>query len=200
MSGHDHNRQVRELGRCAVCSDAPALEAERRRLDPVHRIDTRHAAQAAEPQEILDVTLDIQPSEADVPRRIWKSTIVIYSPYNPKDLELSSLARRAEEGDCFCPLNEAVVIDPSLEPDFPFEFFQVEDDGAPEAPGVPGGRDAALDVEVDPEDSDGRWCANCLMMNGDRFPWEGHVVAVVSFDANSGRFLCQSCEPNPVPA
>jgi len=34
-----------------------------------------------------------------MPTEVWKSTIIIYSPFNPKELELSELARDAESGE-----------------------------------------------------------------------------------------------------
>lgn len=41
---HDHNTQVRQLGRCETCSGAPEREAARLRADPSHIVDTRHVA------------------------------------------------------------------------------------------------------------------------------------------------------------
>lgn len=69
------------------------------------------------------------------------------------------------------------------------------------------GEDALLpseEAELDPEDSDGRWCANCLAFAGEMLgavpvTYRGPVTAVIALDANSGRWLCQACEPHPAP-
>lgn len=84
---------------------------------------------------------DTQPDEADPPRRFWKTVITIYSPFDSSGIELVDLARAATDGDCFAPLNEAVELSPGDDPDFPWEFFEIEDDD-----------EDALDDEDDDED------------------------------------------------
>lgn len=65
---------------------------------------------------------------------LWKTTIVIWSEYNPfgAGLEITDLAREAEEGDSYCAHTESVrVIDPASDPHPPgaeFFFDDKEDD------------------------------------------------------------------------
>lgn len=50
----------------------------------------------------------------------WKSTIVIWSDFDPYQVELSRLAREAEEGDAICTLFGATFIEEPLS-DLQFE-------------------------------------------------------------------------------
>lgn len=69
-----------------------------------------------------------QPDKADEPRRFWKSTIVIYSPYDPTEVELIDLAQDATDGECICGAGNVVELSPGDDPAFPWEFFQIPDD------------------------------------------------------------------------
>jgi hypothetical protein len=61
-----------------------------------------------------------------LPDRLYKTTIVIWSEYDGEKLELSALVREAEEGDAYCSLQESELVTDRA--DFPgTEFF-----GAPE--------------------------------------------------------------------
>lgn len=59
------------------------------------------------------------------PTKLWKTTLMIWSDYNPSDLKISDLAREAECGDSFCNSREdELITDPTQFPET--EFF---DDG-----------------------------------------------------------------------
>ena len=60
---------------------------------------------------------------------LYKSTIVIWSDYDPTFVELESLAAQAVYGDAYCSkLIEEVVQEPTLDPDWDgTEFFDEGD-------------------------------------------------------------------------
>lgn len=57
----------------------------------------------------------------------YKTTVTIYSPFNPMEVELVDLAQDATDGSSFCPFYISEPIDPS-EPEFPREFFNLDDE------------------------------------------------------------------------
>ncbi len=60
---------------------------------------------------------------------IWKSTITIYSPFDPTKVELVDLAQSATDGASFCPFSPfPEIVDPATDPDFPHEFFDEDDE------------------------------------------------------------------------
>lgn len=60
-------------------------------------------------------------------RKLWKSTIVIYSDYDPHTLELSDLAREAESGDAYCAgMESEIVNDFNDVEEAALEFFDLE--------------------------------------------------------------------------
>lgn len=58
-------------------------------------------------------------------KSLFKTVIVIWTAYNPKDVELSDLARDAEAGDGYCSsLKTVKVARPKDDPDWDgTEFF-----------------------------------------------------------------------------
>ena len=56
---------------------------------------------------------------------LYKTTIVIWTDFNPYRLELDDLAREAVSGDGYCSKQEITLVeDPSKDPDCPaMEFF-----------------------------------------------------------------------------
>ena len=58
---------------------------------------------------------------------LWKTTIVIWSDYDPTNLELENLAREAQTGDCYCSrqdTNQVSIGDLPDDPDWDdTEFF-----------------------------------------------------------------------------
>lgn len=59
------------------------------------------------------------------PRQLWKTTIEIWSDYDPQRLEIDELAREAMRGDAYCDRQECEVV--SIKERFPdTDFF---DDG-----------------------------------------------------------------------
>ena len=46
------------------------------------------------------------------PQGLWKSTIVIWSPFDPQKLELSGLAWEAEEGEAYCTTQHTEYVPP----------------------------------------------------------------------------------------
>lgn len=62
--------------------------------------------------------------------KLYKSTIVIWSEFNPVTMELSDLAREAETGEAYCSRMEAQVIrEPTSDPDWDgTEFFKSTDE------------------------------------------------------------------------
>lgn len=54
-----------------------------------------------------------------MPNKLFKTTAVIWSDYDPRTVELSDLARDAESGDSFCSGTAVVEVeDPANDPDF----------------------------------------------------------------------------------
>lgn len=60
-----------------------------------------------------------------MPSSLYKTTVVIWSRFNPKKLELSELAREAETGEAYCAKLEANRVNqPITDPDWDgTEFF-----------------------------------------------------------------------------
>ena len=56
---------------------------------------------------------------------LWKTTIVIWSDFDPDRFELEDIAREATEGAAFCAsMKHELVADPSTDPAWqPTEFF-----------------------------------------------------------------------------
>lgn len=63
---------------------------------------------------------------------LYKSTVVIWTDYNPGGMELSDLAREAERGDAYCAKMETLTVaHPESDEDAPdMEFFGEEPDDA----------------------------------------------------------------------
>jgi len=61
---------------------------------------------------------------------LYKSTVIIWTTYDPAQLELTELAHQAENGDASCSsMKCALVADPEKDPDWDgTEFFDAEDD------------------------------------------------------------------------
>lgn len=52
-------------------------------------------------------------------RPLYRTTIVIWSEFDPSDMELSWLAREAEEGEALCTKNDITYVEkPEDDPDF----------------------------------------------------------------------------------
>ncbi len=47
--------------------------------------------------------------QSDMP--LWKSTIIIWSDFDPRTVELEDLAREATNGDAYCSSQKAKLID-----------------------------------------------------------------------------------------
>ena len=66
------------------------------------------------------------------PKKLFKTTLVIWTEYNPEDLEeeIDDLARSAIDGDGYCSKQEVVeVTDLAKDPDWDdTEFFNTGDD------------------------------------------------------------------------
>jgi hypothetical protein len=62
-------------------------------------------------------------------KALFKSTIVIWTEYDPTELELADLAHQAESGDAYCSsMTSAPVAEPEKDPDWDgTEFFDAED-------------------------------------------------------------------------
>lgn len=62
---------------------------------------------------------------------LWKTSIVIWSDFDPQKHELSDLAREAEVGDCYCSVSRSVLVEnPKADPDWDgTEFFEAGGDG-----------------------------------------------------------------------
>jgi hypothetical protein len=63
--------------------------------------------------------------QTEIAMRLWKTTIVIWTDFNPVTMELGHLARNAEYGDAFCSKQSIEEIsDPKSDPDWePTDFF-----------------------------------------------------------------------------
>lgn len=61
---------------------------------------------------------------------LWKTSVVIWTDYDPRGRELEDLAREATSGDAYCSKQQAVeVSDPAGDDDWDgTEFFGVEDE------------------------------------------------------------------------
>ena len=63
--------------------------------------------------------------------KLWKSTIVIWSKFNPCDIELRHLAGQAENGEAYCSKFGAEIIEvPQGDPDWDGTEFFGEDEGS----------------------------------------------------------------------
>lgn len=60
------------------------------------------------------------------PTKLYKTTIIIWSPYNPEDqVEIDDLARDAMRGESYCSsCSSEEITDPGMFPDT--EFFGVD--------------------------------------------------------------------------
>jgi hypothetical protein len=67
------------------------------------------------------------------PRKLWKTTIVVWSEFNPNRVETVSLVREAVDGQAIITKQESeLVSDPySQEDGPPEEFFETICEGAP---------------------------------------------------------------------
>lgn len=62
-----------------------------------------------------------------LPAKLYKTTLVIWSQYNPDGMPLEDLAREADQGDAYCSNWSTVAV--TNQADFPdTEFFGVDDD------------------------------------------------------------------------
>ena len=61
---------------------------------------------------------------------LYKTTIVIWSPFDGNEAELADLAFQATEGNSYCSAQRSVLVEnPSKDPDWDgTEFFETEDD------------------------------------------------------------------------
>lgn len=62
--------------------------------------------------------------------KLYKTTVVIWSEFDPATLDLSDLARDAESGDSYCSkLTRQFVTEPSDDPDWDgTEFFSANEE------------------------------------------------------------------------
>ena len=67
-------------------------------------------------------------------KKLFKTTIVIWSEYNTEDVELTDLAREATEGDSYCSKQECEQIeDPETDDEWDgTEFFNSDDEDTDE--------------------------------------------------------------------
>jgi hypothetical protein len=66
---------------------------------------------------------------SDLPTKLYKSTITIWTEYNPLSVELVDLARDATSGDSFCEMHEFTeVTNPDEFPDTDFFGCDEEED------------------------------------------------------------------------
>jgi hypothetical protein len=58
--------------------------------------------------------------------KLYKSTIIIWTRYDPTELELTEIAHEAESGDAYCSsMTSALVPEPEKDPDWDgTEFFE----------------------------------------------------------------------------
>lgn len=63
-------------------------------------------------------------------KQLYKATIAIWSDFDPTKIELSDLAREAEEGSAYCSkMKSEIVKEPTKDSDWDgTEFFGVDDD------------------------------------------------------------------------
>ena len=57
----------------------------------------------------------------------YKSTIIIYSDFDPQQVELSALAREAEEGSAICDSQQVSIVPDSELPEGVHEFFHMSE-------------------------------------------------------------------------
>jgi hypothetical protein len=71
-------------------------------------------------------------STPTVKKALYKSTIIIWTEYDPSalEVELTDLAHQVEEWDAYCSTMDCVLVaDPAKDPDWDgTEFFDAEDD------------------------------------------------------------------------
>lgn len=66
------------------------------------------------------------------PKTLYRTSIVIWTDYDPSQVELEYLAREATSGDAFCSQQQSEqVTDPQQLPDT--DFFGIDDDEEDEA-------------------------------------------------------------------
>jgi hypothetical protein len=84
--------------------------------------DVRHGPGAA--------PMDTDTEQVAPVRPLWKTTIVIWSEYDGTRVELSALAREAEQGDAYCSVSGSELIsDPAADEGWDFtEFFGADED------------------------------------------------------------------------
>ena len=65
-------------------------------------------------------------------RPLWKTTLVLWTDYNPKGVSILELAGEATEGSAYCSTDTAELVeDPEADPDWDgTEFFSGPDGGA----------------------------------------------------------------------
>jgi hypothetical protein len=68
----------------------------------------------------------------------WKSVITIYSDFDPQQVELSALAREAEDGGAICDSMKATVVPDTELPEGVQEFFDLGEELDFEASPDPG--------------------------------------------------------------
>lgn len=60
--------------------------------------------------------------------KLWKTEIVIWSKYNPQEVELEDLAREATYGSAYCSKQRSRFIETEYDDDWDYtEFFQGAD-------------------------------------------------------------------------
>jgi hypothetical protein len=61
------------------------------------------------------------------PKKLWKSTIVIWSDFDPQKVELADLAREATDGGAYCSKQKARFVKVAGDEDWDgTEFFNEE--------------------------------------------------------------------------
>ena len=62
---------------------------------------------------------------------LYKSTIIIWTTYDPTDIELPEIAHQAQSGDAYCSTLDCVLVpEPEKDPAWDgTEFFDEEDEG-----------------------------------------------------------------------
>ncbi len=63
-------------------------------------------------------------------KNLHKTTIVIWTNFNPKDMNIDALAMEAVEGEAYCSVQKTkLVVDPSKDKDWDgTEFFNADED------------------------------------------------------------------------
>jgi len=92
---------------------------------------------------------------------LWKTTIVIWTEYDPQQSELADLCRDAVEGEAYCSKSNSVLLpEPEGDPDWDgTEFFNVDNDNPPDGWEECGGCDCwhPADFGGDCRDDANRW-------------------------------------------